>query len=124
MARFSYLGIDIQGKTSSGEIVADDAKDARSKIKKAGLTPITVKSLGTSVKKVTKAKKVQSLTKKIAGHKKTSVSGKGEKIGLEFLKRLLELHSSGMPVADAVKLLINACQTQVKRKLLECFGRN
>jgi len=105
MARFSYLGIDIQGKTSSGEIVADDAKDARSKIKKAGLTPITVKSLGTSVKKVTKAKKVQSLTKKIAGHKKTSVSGKGEKIGLEFLKRLLELHSSGMPVADAVKLL-------------------
>ena len=29
----------------------------------------------------------------------------GEKVGLEFLKRLLELHSSGMPVADAVKLL-------------------
>ena len=27
MARFSYLGIDIQGKNSSGEIVADDAKD-------------------------------------------------------------------------------------------------
>lgn len=105
MARFSYVGIDIQGKTSSGEIVADDAKDARSKVKKTGLTPITVKSLGTSVKKVSKAKKAQSLTKKLTGHKKTSVSGKGEKIGLEFLKRLLELHSSGMPVADAVKLL-------------------
>ena len=27
------------------------------------------------------------------------------KIGLSFLKRLLELHASGMPVADAVKLL-------------------
>ena len=105
MARFSYVGIDIQGKTSSGEIVADDAKDARSKIKKTGLTPITVKSLGTSVKKGNKTKKAQSLTKKIAGHKKSSVSGKGEKIGLEFLKRLLELHGSGMPVADAVKLL-------------------
>lgn len=105
MARFSYVGIDIQGKTSSGEIVADDAKDARSKIKKTGLTPITVKSLGASVKKVNKTKKAQSLTKKIAGHKKSSVSGKGEKIGLEFLKRLLELHGSGMPVADAVKLL-------------------
>ena len=105
MARFSYVGIDIQGKTSSGEIVADDAKDARSKIKKTGLTPITVKSLGASVKKGNKTKNAQSLTKKIAGHKKTSVSGKGEKVGLEFLKRLLELHSSGMPVADAVKLL-------------------
>lgn len=105
MARFSYVGIDIQGKTSSGEIVADDAKDARSKIKKTGLTPITVKSLGASVKKGNKTKKAQSLTKKIAGHKKSSVSGKGEKIGLEFLKRLLELHGSGMPVADAVKLL-------------------
>ena len=32
-------------------------------------------------------------------------SSKGEKIGLEFLKRLNELHSSGMPVADSVKLL-------------------
>ena len=30
---------------------------------------------------------------------------KERKVGLEFLKRLLELHSSGMPIADAVKLL-------------------
>lgn len=32
-------------------------------------------------------------------------SAKGEKLGLEFLKRLNELHGSGMPVADSVKLL-------------------
>jgi type II secretory pathway component PulF len=42
---------------------------------------------------------------KLRGGGKSSLGGKGEKIGLEFLKRLLELHSSGMPVADAVKLL-------------------
>ena len=36
---------------------------------------------------------------------KRPIRGKGERIGLEFLKRLLELHGSGMPIADAVKLL-------------------
>ena len=33
MSRFSYVGIDIRGKTSSGEIVANDIKEARLKIK-------------------------------------------------------------------------------------------
>ena len=32
-------------------------------------------------------------------------SQKGERLGLEFLKRLHELHNSGMPIAESVKLL-------------------
>ena len=39
MSRFSYVGIDIRGKTSSGEIVANDIKPVL-KIKKNGLTPV------------------------------------------------------------------------------------
>ncbi len=105
MSRFSYVGIDIRGKTSSGEIVANDIKEARLKIKKNGLTPVSVKSIGSTEKKSAKSKKNLSLLKKASNEKKSGLSGKGEKVGLEFLKRLLELHSSGMPVADAVKLL-------------------
>ena len=105
MSRFSYVGIDIRGKTSSGEIVANDIKEARLKIKKNGLTPVSVKSIGSTEKKSAKSKKNLSLLKKASNEKKSVLSGKGEKVGLEFLKRLLELHSSGMPVADAVKLL-------------------
>ena len=37
--------------------------------------------------------------------RRVDLVGRAKKVGLEFLKRLLELHSSGMPVADAVKLL-------------------
>ena len=45
-------------------------------------------------------------TKQSSKHSlKNKYSNKGEAVGLEFLKRLLELHGSGMPVADAVKLL-------------------
>lgn len=105
MSRFSYVGIDIRGKTSSGEIVANDIKEARLKIKKNGLTPVSLKSIGSTEKKSAKSKKNLSLLKKASNEKKSGLSGKGEKVGLEFLKRLLELHSSGMPVADAVKLL-------------------
>lgn len=105
MARFSYVGIDIRGRTSSGEIVANDAKEARLKIKQTGLTPVKVKPIGGGSKAKAKPKKSLSSISKARGGKKRSVGGKGEKIGLEFLKRLLELHSSGMPVAEAVKLL-------------------
>ena len=56
MSRFSYVGIDIRGKTSSGEIVANDIKEARLKIKKNGLTPVSVKSIG-STEKISQIKK-------------------------------------------------------------------
>ncbi|MBT7649802.1 MAG: type II secretion system F family protein [Opitutae bacterium] len=105
MARFSYVAIDLRGKTAPGEIVANDIKEARLKIKQNGLTPIKVKASGDGGKSKTKTKKNVSLQNKLRGGKKRSLGGKGEKIGLEFLKRLLELHSSGMPIADAVKLL-------------------
>lgn len=107
MAKFKYVAIDSKGKTLPGEIAASDAKEARQKIRQKGLTPLQIKSLsgGDSEKAPRKQKKPVKSKKKISGESKKGVRGKGEKVGLEFLKRLLELHSSGMPVADAVKLL-------------------
>ena len=107
MARFSYVSIDLKGKTLPGEISASDAKDARAKIRQKGLTPLQIKPAGGSSgeKNKNKQKKLFRSKQKILSETKKGVRGKGEKVGLEFLKRLLELHSSGMPVADAVKLL-------------------
>jgi type II secretory pathway component PulF len=107
MARFSYVSIDLKGKTLSGEISATDLKDARVKIKQKGLTPLQIKPLGGPGREKEKSKPSKPFRskEKILSETKKGVRGKGEKIGLEFLKRLLELHSSGMPVADAVKLL-------------------
>jgi len=107
MAKFKYVAINSKGKTLPGEIAASDAKEARQKIRQKGLTPLQIKSLsgGDSEKAPRKQKKPVKSKKKISAESKKGVRGKGEKVGLEFLKRLLELHSSGMPVADAVKLL-------------------
>ena len=107
MAKFKYVAIDSKGKTLSGEIAANDSKQARQKIRQKGFTPLQIKSVSGGVleKDKKKTKKITSSKKKAFNETKKGVRGKGEKIGLEFLKRLLELHSSGMPVADAVKLL-------------------
>ena len=102
MADFEYIAIDKKGKTRNGSINAPDPKAARRKIMQSGLTVLKIKMGGSSSsadskESKSKEKKESSLRNKF--------SSKGESIGLEFLKRLLELHGSGMPVADAVKLL-------------------
>lgn len=107
MSRFRYVAIDSKGKTLPGEITGDDAKEVRLKLKQKGLTPIQINPIGgqSQSKAKGKQKKVVKAKKQAMSGAKKGVQGKGEKIGLEFLKRLLELHSSGMPIADAVKLL-------------------
>ena len=102
MADFDYIAIDKKGKTRNACINAPDLKTARREIMQSGLTILKIKMSGTSTPESAnqlspKEKKESSLRYKF--------SSKGEAIGLEFLKRLLELHGSGMPVADAVKLL-------------------
>lgn len=107
MAKFKYIAIDSKGKTLPGEVAASDPKQARQKIKQKGLTPLQITSLsgGNLDKEKSKKKKSLQSKTKASNISRKGTRGKGEKIGLEFLKRLLELHSSGMPVADAVKLL-------------------
>lgn len=106
MAKFKYVAIDLKGKSLSGEIEADDSKKAKQLIRANGVTPLKVTKIGGSEKK---SKTVVSLSdaQKNGSSKRGSrkLGSKGEAIGLDFLKRLMELHGSGMPVADAVKLL-------------------
>ena len=106
MAKFKYVAIDLKGKSLAGEVEADDAKKAKQLIREKGITPIKVTKVGGSVKK---SKPDSSLSFRKKGDPSNSRSrklgAKGEAIGLDFLKRLMELHGSGMPVADSVKLL-------------------
>ena len=102
MSDFEYVAIDKKGKTRSGTISASDAKVARRKVIQSGHTVLKIKlSSGTQNNSSGSSNKKQ-LKKNFL---RTKYSSKGEAVGLEFLKRLLELHGSGMPVADAVKLL-------------------
>jgi len=99
---FEYIAIDKKGKTRNGTINAADPKAARRKIMQSGLTVLKIKMSGSSTSAGSKESKSKENKESSL---KTKYSNKGEAVGLEFLKRLLELHGSGMPVADAVKLL-------------------
>jgi len=103
MSEFKYQAINPKGKTVSGVIDATSERDARKKIRAAKLTLLKFTNMGGgSSRKDSKSKKTNGLFK---GGVVRKGSAKGEKLGLEFLKRLNELHGSGMPVADSVKLL-------------------
>ena len=121
MPEFNYLGVNSKGKTLSGNVVADSLKEARQNLRSNGLTPLKlelsdsdslVQSTRTAGKKVSR-KEVES--SRIKGFVKGG--SKGEKVGLEFLKRLVELHGSGMPVADAVKLLNQRLSDPVQKEI-------
>ena len=104
MPEFKYVGITNKGKSASGKIVAKNSKEAKEKLQEEGLTPLKL----INDKSGTKAKSKNSNDQNTIGSKPNTIrkgSQKGEKLGLEFLKRLHELHSSGMPIAESVKLL-------------------
>jgi type II secretory pathway component PulF len=103
MSEFKYQAINPKGKTVSGVIDATSERDARKKLRAAKLTLLKFTNMGGgNSRKDSKSEKKSSLFK---GGVVRKGSAKGEKLGLEFLKRLNELHGSGMPVADSVKLL-------------------
>lgn len=108
MPEFEYLAVDNRGRTKTGRLTGDSAKSIRQKLLLEGLRVLKVKSpSGSRVAKENLPKVPTALFRrgKKVNRSKQKISSKGEKIGTEFLKRLLELHGSGMPVAEAVKLL-------------------
>ena len=104
MREFKYVAINKRGKSSSGQVAAKNVKDAKAQLLQEGLTPLKLTSLGKSEI----GKSNSSKERNTSPTKRSEVakgSQKGERLGLEFLKRLHELHSSGMPIAESVKLL-------------------
>ena len=113
MAVFKYLAIDAKGKTLSGSVDASSEREARKKIRSQKLTLIKFTSGGGKGKKVSKSGNFKD--KSISLKTRSIRKGTKGKNGLEFLKRLNELHGS-MPVADSVKLLNSGFQTLTRKK--------
>jgi len=107
MAKFKYVAIDVRGRSLAGEVEADDPKAAKQLVRGEGLTPLKLSRVGGEVAKESSIpKKTIPFSKRDrSGGRARKLTAKGERTGLDFLKRLMELHGSGMPVADAVKLL-------------------
>ncbi len=120
MPEFEYLAIDSKGRTKTGKLSGKSANSVRQDLLEGGLNVLKIKSPSDRIiGKADSAKATASLFKrsKKSTTSKQKNSSKGERIGTEFLKRLLELHGSGMPVADAVKLLNQRLSNPEQREI-------
>ena len=130
MPDFEYTLRNAQGSLIKGTLNSADRKQALIDLKRKGLMPIKlVEASGTSAKKpsiITQfstriwggLNKAQTQAQDSSGYvsgsgaKDTAKIGgattsKGELAGLNLLKRLYELHKSGLPIGDAIRILQN-----------------
>jgi type II secretory pathway component PulF len=125
MSDFSYSARDSGGKVVSSSLQASDRKEALRKIRSRGLTPIKVAAGGGS--SAAKASKVTFNDSKKTKVTKQTKSLKPVKISrkhvLPFLKNFHELHKSGLPIAEALRILSgrvkNPAQQTINRSLLK-----
>ena len=126
MADFAYSARDAGGKLISSNLQATDRKEALRKIRSRGLTPIKVAVGGGSaaVKPVkTKAKPIKK--DKVAATKKSKKPIKvGRKHVLPFLKNFYELHKSGLPIAEALRILSGRVKDPAQQTINKTLLRN
>ena len=123
MADFSYSARDAAGTLVSSRLTAVDRKEALRKIRSRGLTPIKVTQGTAPSDKGGKAGK--SIAAKLKS-RRSSAKAKAVKVGrrhvLPFLKNFQELYKSGLPIAEALRILHNRikdpAQHAINKRLL------
>lgn len=123
MADFGFSAKDSGGQTVTSTIQATDRKEALRKIRSQGLTPIKVVSGrgGRPSKKPAATRKA-----KWAADSKSNKPVKPAKVSrrhvLPFLKNFHELHKSGLPISEALRILSgrvkDPAQHTINRRLL------
>lgn len=113
MAVFEYKARDHSGRVVSGELEAPERRLALQKLQAERLSPISLQAA-----EAKSGSKLSNLFDKLSalGGPKSSASrevestprnrgAKRERVGLAVLKRLHELHSSGLPAGDSIRIL-------------------
>ena len=130
MPSFTYTYRNPEGISCTQTINALDRKQALMHLKKQGVVALKLEEskAGQNEKGSKKPKLIHWIrNKKEASDskqadqdfsKKRTTTAKGESIGLNLLKRLYELHKSGMPIGDAVRILQNRLSDRAQKALV------
>ena len=136
MPHFQYKARSQSGTIDSGTIEATDRKQATVKLTARKLTPLSLKekAAGKSTSTPKFWLRLQEQLKALSSQSKSadaspsgkagSGSAKKEKTGLIFLQRLIELHSSGLPVGDSVKILSQRLNQPELKTLAQTLWRD
>ncbi|MFU8848984.1 MAG: type II secretion system F family protein [Opitutales bacterium] len=131
MARFDYKARNEDGVVLSGQIEAPERRAAMRRLQVDGLSPITIKEIsqGSSshLAKIGEKLKALSGNRSHAGESAAtprSGSAKREHVGLAVMKRLLELHSSGLPAGDSIRILSQRLSEKEQKALATALWRD
>ena len=133
MPQFDYKARQPDGTTTTGTIESADRRQATQRLREQKLSPITLKEARSAKRSALGAlrEKAKSLT---ASKRQSATADHGiqpskgtpkrEKVGLAFLSRLLELHASGLPIGDAIRILSQRLSDSEQKQLAGSIWRD
>jgi len=131
MAVFNYKARDDQGRIVSGSIEAAERRLAMQRLQAQGLTPLTLKeglsSTLSALARLSERARAFRSPRSNKGATEANVRSRGAKregVGLTVLKRLMELHSSGLPVGDSIRILSQRLSDKEQRGIVQTLWRD
>jgi type II secretory pathway component PulF len=129
MALFDYKARNRDGVVASGQIEGPERRTVMRRLQAEGLSPITLREV--SQKSTSPLSKLSEKLKAFSGKQKqdsadVSRSGgaKREHIGLAVMKRLLELHGSGLPAGDSIRILSQRLSEKEQKAVATALWRD
>ncbi|MGZ0656822.1 type II secretion system F family protein [Coraliomargarita sp. W4R53] len=131
MAVFNYKARKTDGTIVSGSIEATERRLAMQRLQAQGLSPVTLKespsgasSAFAKLSERTKALRTNRSSKDNPQEPTKQRGAKRESIGLTVLKRLMELHSSGLPIGDSIRILSQRLSDKEQRGIVQTLWRD
>ncbi|MEM1222346.1 MAG: type II secretion system F family protein [Verrucomicrobiota bacterium] len=133
MPEFQYKARNRNDSVTTGVVEASDRRQATQRLREQKLAPISLKLI-----EAEKSKRPSALFKAKFPKKNPSSSASGndktiqtqggrtskEGAGLNFLKRLLELHGSGLPMGDSIRILSQRLSEPEQKQLAQSIWRD
>jgi type II secretory pathway component PulF len=131
MSVFNYKARDAQGAIVSGTIDAGERRLAMQRLQAQGLSPVALKEgstgappLFTKLGERFKSLRSQSRVNGTAKATQKTRGAKRESVGLTVMKRLMELHSSGLPVGDSIRILSQRLSDKEQQTIVQTLWRD
>jgi type II secretory pathway component PulF len=131
MAFFNYRARNKEGAVVSGSIEASERRIAMQRLQAQSLSPLTLKEAEAGGSSFLAKLKERSKALKNSRSDKDATKGPGkargskrEGIGLTVLKRLMELHSSGLPIGDSIRILSQRLSDKEQRGIVQTLWRD